>query len=252
MIISRCDQTFFQANTYLILPDDDSTGSICTDEKKNRKALVVDPGAGSATWIHNELKRLHADIGAVLLTHGHADHMWDVAAVAGHAPVYVPQPDLYRLENPLDNLGIRGIDLGFRRMGASSEWIKPENLRPLPSTIYSSSIQLIDSLALRAVAAPGHTEGSSVFLFEGCVHEAFSDTLCSSSARTYMLTGDVIFAGSVGRTDLPGGDQREMEASLRFLVNAIKPDVYILPGHGAHTTMFHETRHNSFLHAAMS
>lgn len=252
MIISRCDQTFFQANTYIILPDGDSATGVCTGEKKNRKALVVDPGAGSAQWVCEELERCNASLEAVLLTHGHADHVWDAAAVAGDAPVYVPQPDLYRLENPLEHLGIAGADLGFRRMGASSEWVKPKNLHSLPSAFYSSSVQLIDGLALRAVAAPGHTEGSSVFLFEGCVREAFSDMLCSSTARTYMLAGDVIFAGSIGRTDLPGGDQREMEASLRFLVNVIKPDVHILPGHGTHTTMFHETRHNPFLHAAMS
>ena len=252
MIISRCDQTFFQANTYVILPDNDSTEGVCAGESKNREALVVDPGAGSAAWVCGELERLHATLGAVLLTHGHADHVWDAAAVAGSAPVYVPQPDLYRLEDPLKYLGISGADLGFRRMGAHSEWVKPENLQALPSAIYSSSVQLIQGLAMRAVAAPGHTEGSSVFLVEGCVCEAFSDTLCSSAARTYMLSGDVIFSGSVGRTDLPGGDQREMEASLRFLVNVIKPDVYILPGHGQHTTMFHETRHNPFLHAAMS
>lgn len=106
---------------------------------------------------------------------------------------------------------------------------------------------------MRAVATPGHTEGSAVFLFAGAVHSAFDQALVSETEpRTYMLSGDVLFAGSVGRTDLPGGDQREMEASLRFLVNVIKPDVFVLPGHGGPTTIFHETRHNPYVHAAMS
>ena len=137
-------------------------------------------------------------------------------------------------------------------MGASAEWVRPAHVRAIPEAMYSTTLSLFPGMALRAVAAPGHTEGSSVFLFSAQVDHAFHEALVGDDERTYMLSGDVIFAGSVGRTDLPGGDQREMEASLRFLVNAIKPDVYILPGHGAHTTMWDETRNNPYLHSAMS
>lgn len=296
MIISRYSQTFLQANTYIIVPDVvggascgsagdagraadgggagdgaavgcgiDGDGGWASDgadvrgeESAQPKALVVDPGAGSAQWVAEELARRGAQLGAVLLTHGHPDHMWDAHAVAADtgAPVYVPSPDMYRLDDPLSTLGMPEANLGFMRMGASSEWVRPAHLHALPFEMYSRSYELIPGLPMRAVATPGHTEGSSIFLFSGVVSRAFDmeleSPLLDAPERTYLLAGDVLFAGSVGRTDLPGGDQYEMNASLRFIVNSIKPDVYVLPGHGPHTSIWNETRNNPYLHAAMS
>ncbi|MCI5826079.1 MAG: MBL fold metallo-hydrolase [Arcanobacterium sp.] len=240
MIISQCSQTFFEANCYVIAAE---AGS---------EALVVDPGAGAAAWVPGELARLGCTVGAVLLTHGHADHLWDSAVVAGDAPVYLAGPDFYRADDPLAQLNMPGVALGFKRMGASEQWVRPKGLTRLPHEIFSQTVELVPNIPMRAVATPGHTEGSAVFLFAGAVREAFAEALITDEERSYMFSGDVLFAGSVGRTDLPGGDQREMEASLRFLVNVIKPDTFVLPGHGAPTTMFHETRHNQYVHAAMS
>lgn len=293
VIIAHNNQTFFEANTYLIVPDapaaaadtaalagsDAATaagdaassstpsrnGHDSRDEADRRAgekvALLVDPGAGAAAWVPQELAKLGAQLGAVLLTHGHADHVWDAAAIADNpelsvgepVPVYVPEPDLYRLADPLASLGIPGVALGFQRMGANRQWVTPSALQALPTAIYSQAIELVPGLPVRAVAAPGHTEGSSVFLFAGAAQGEFAaPENAATPVRTFMLAGDVIFKGSVGRTDLPGGDQREMEASLRFLVNVIKPDVTILPGHGPATTVWDETRTNPYLHAAMS
>ena len=240
MKISRFMDNFIAANTYVIVP----TGG---DE-----ALVVDPGAGCAAWVQSELERLGVRLGAVLFTHGHGDHVWDGAAVAGEAPAYVARADLYRLEDPVKDTALPGFALGLGRMGASEQWVKPKGVTALPAEIYSQAVELVPGLPMRAVATPGHTEGSTVFLFEGVVEEAFYAKLVNPELRTYMLAGDVLFRGSVGRTDLPGGDQYEMQASLRFLVNSIKPDVFVLPGHGEITTMWTETRENPYLHEAMS
>ncbi|NLW13766.1 MAG: MBL fold metallo-hydrolase [Trueperella sp.] len=241
MIFLRNSQTYLESNTY-ILADDDA-----------REALVVDTGAGSHAWIPQALKSRGLTIGAVLLTHGHADHVWDVAAVAGSAPVYLPAPDMYRMDNPL---GVSPADptrdLVLSRLGFQP-WTKPDNLHELPTNMLSGPIEIVRGIHMRAVPAPGHTEGSTIFLLEGDPTPDKEGAMMSTGRKEQiMLSGDVLFNNGVGRTDLPGGDDQKMAATLRLLVQIIKPETYVFPGHGPHTTMFHEVRHNQFLHHAMS
>ncbi|MDY5584585.1 MAG: MBL fold metallo-hydrolase [Arcanobacterium sp.] len=240
VIILRFDQTLINANTYVLVPDG------------GKQALVVDPGAGSRFWIQEALERLDVELGAVLLTHGHADHIWDVSAISGSVPVYIAEPDLYRLDDPLGYLGMANLAIAFPRMGVS-QWQKPENLQTLPVQAFNTSFEIVPRLPIRAVAAPGHTEGSTVFLFDGqSTSEEPESIAVSDRLEHFMLSGDVIFNNGIGRTDLPGGDEQKMAATLRFLVNSIRPETILLPGHGSQTNMFHETRHSEFLHAAMS
>ena len=108
-------------------------------------------------------------------------------------------------------------------------------------------------ISIRALPAPGHSEGSTVFLLEGNPAPDREGAMMSTGqVEPIMLAGDVLFNGGVGRTDLPGGDEQKMAASLRLLVQVIKPETAVFPGHGPSTTMFHEVRHNPYLHAAMS
>ena len=120
------------------------------------------------------------------------------------------------------------------------------------------ALELAPGIALRAVPAPGHSEGSTLFFFEArladnaLLYEAEvidDDPAVADEEHTYLmaLDGDVIFKGSVGRTDLPGGDQVQMLATLRFLANAVDPATILLPGHGAVTTMEHEHHGNPYL-----
>ncbi len=240
MIILRYDRTFFDANTYILA------------DEQEKVALVVDVGAGSRYWIKETLAQLNLTLGAVLITHGHPDHFWDVSAIAEDKPVYIAQQDMYRFADPLKHLGMPEFALAFPRMGIS-EFKEPENLQPLPATIFSQAIELVPGIPIRGVPTPGHTEGSAVYLFTGQSQpiNEFS-TVVTGRVESFMLTGDVVFKGAVGRTDLPGGDDYKMAASLRFLVQSIKPETILLPGHGAHTTMFSETRNSPFFHKAMS
>ncbi|MDR6938737.1 MBL fold metallo-hydrolase [Arcanobacterium hippocoleae] len=240
MIILRYSRTFLDANCYLLA------------DTHQRVALVVDPGAGSRFWIQQMLETHGLQLGAVLLTHGHADHVWDVSAFAGDVPVYVPAPDLYRLEDPLASLGMPQFALAFPRMGVD-EWCKPANLQEVPKSAYTDSFEFVPGVTVRAVATPGHTEGSSVFLFDGRSDFSADEAILQTDREEhFMLSGDVIFKNGIGRTDLPGGDSQKMAASLRFLINVIRPETYLLPGHGEYTTMFHETRHSPYLHSVMS
>lgn len=239
MLILRYDKTFLGANSYIVA------------DEAHGKALVVDTGAGSAPWINDTLARNGLELAAVLLTHGHPDHVWDVAKVASQVPVYIPQPDVYRLDDPLSYLPPdAGRDLALSRMGGA--WVRPD-VEPLPAAMLTGSAEIVPGVWLRALPAPGHTEGSTVFLTEGTVADRPESALpASDRTELIMFSGDVLFNNGVGRTDLPGGDEQKMASSLRLLVNSIKPETRVLPGHGQATTMFHETRHSPYLHAAMS
>ncbi|MDO5025695.1 MAG: MBL fold metallo-hydrolase [Trueperella sp.] len=239
MIFLRNDQTYLNANTYVIADPD------------KKSALVVDPGAGAHAWVPTALSSRGLTLGAVLLTHGHADHVWDAAAVAGSAPVYLAQPDFYRMEDPVFAADATA-KLALGRMGSSPQWSKPQNLVPL-SDILTTTVEIVPGVYLRGIPAPGHTEGSTVFLFEGQITPDPEAAMAPTNRETelFLLAGDVIFNNGIGRTDLAGGDPYVMAATLRLLVQSLKSETYIFPGHGPHTTMFQELRYSQFLQHAM-
>ena len=216
MLLHRMPPAVLGSNCYVIVP------------AGKQGALVVDPGAGAASGVVEFLKTNNLSLEAVLLTHGHADHCWDSAAVVAgmgqeQCPVYVPSPDLYRLDDPEATTGIYMRGRGFSAL-AGTPWRRPLNVVALPQRAYSDGVELISGLPVRAVAAPGHTEGSSLFLTVAQMdasHELLAEAEVETSGTQLLaLTGDVIFKGSVGRDDLPGGSHQDMLGSLRFLASA--------------------------------
>ncbi|WP_043502104.1 MBL fold metallo-hydrolase [Georgenia sp. SUBG003] len=245
MLLLRTTTTVLEAHCYVVAPHDGA------------EALVVDPGAGSAP----EVRRLLADhglrVGAVALTHGHADHLWDAAAVAGDAPVYVAPPDLYRLDDPAGALG-EPLATMFREL-AVEPWRRPADVRVLPGELFAGGgAEIVPGVVVRAVPAPGHTEGSTVLLLSGApvtqgVLPAGADVHPDVTGHHLLaLCGDVVFAGSVGRTDLPGGDEREMISTLRTLGSSLAPTTVLLPGHGPSTVLARELATNPHVRAAFS
>lgn len=259
MILERTIAPMFAANCYVL-----ATGP-------GEPALVVDPGAGSVRGALALLQSNRLTLGAILLTHGHADHVWDTRSLIedAHAeglltsddavdvPVYIPEPDRYRLEDPDTTTGISSGGMTFVDM-AGTPWRMPADIRLFPGEGFSRAVELVPGIALQAVPAPGHSEGSTLFFFEArladnaLLYEAEvieDDPSTADEEHTYLmaLDGDVIFKGSVGRTDLPGGDQVQMLGTLRFLASAIDPATVLLPGHGAVTTMEHEHHGNPYL-----
>lgn len=222
---------FYGANCLVVEPDG------------HPGVLVVDPSAGVREHIRATLDARGTRVAGVLLTHGHPDHVWDAAEVSSWAgsdpaPVWIPGPDRYRLDDPLPLVAQPPAWL-------DPTWVRPADVRDMPV----ESIELVPGVTLRMIPAPGHTEGSAVFLGQaglrletprGVVHE-------TPTPVPFALTGDVVFSGSVGRTDLPRGDEVQMRHTLRTLASVIDPATLLLPGHGPSTTMERELSSNPYL-----
>lgn len=240
MIFLHYSDTLIEANCYIL------------SDETVRKALVVDPGAGSAAWVKQALEARGLELAAVLCTHGHADHVWDAGLVAGDdVVVYLPEPDLYRLENPTI---YTAVFTQFFVSYSGHEWVAPARSEALPEEFYDDGAEIVPGIHLQAIAAPGHSEGSSVFLLEGQIaQDPEAVRLPEGSFGTeLMLTGDVLFRDGVGRTDLPGSDPVAAQVSLRNLAQTIAPARVFFPGHGAPSTMGRELRYSLYLREAVN
>lgn len=192
--------------------------------------VVIDPGIGVEADLEEVLTEHRLRPVAVLLTHGHLDHTFSVGPVCGarDIPAYVHPDDAAQLADPMAWLSPETSQL----FGGRLEWTEPDDVRPLVDGAALS----IAGLELVVDHAPGHTAGS--VMFRG---ESAGDTpaLCWS--------GDVLFAGSIGRTDLRGGSYDAMLNSLATKVLPLEDSVVVLPGHGPQTTIGQERLTNPFL-----
>jgi hydroxyacylglutathione hydrolase len=213
----------FGTNCYVLAP---AAGEEC---------LVVDPGVGVVDSLDNALRDHRVRPAAVLLTHGHLDHVYSVTPVCGSrgVPAYVHAEDRYRLADPLSLLDPMVVAMLEEQFGTKASWTEPDDIKPL---LDGSELPLA-GLTVRVDHAPGHTEGSVLFRLRGDG---------SGSAET-CLSGDVLFAGSIGRTDLPGGDYGAMLRSLATKILPLPDDTVVLPGHGPATTIGAERSTNPFL-----
>lgn len=192
------------------------------------QCVVIDPGIGVVQQLDALLieHRLHPV--AVVLTHGHIDHTFSVTPVCGARgiPAYIHPDDRELLADPAKGLS-RDMAALF---GGRLTYAEPDDVAPLPD---GAEIELA-GVRLTVDHAPGHTAGSVLLRADGD-----EGPLCFS--------GDVLFAGSIGRTDLPGGDFPAMLSSLRDKVLPLPDQTVVLPGHGPSTTIGRERRANPFL-----
>jgi glyoxylase-like metal-dependent hydrolase (beta-lactamase superfamily II) len=204
------------------------------------ECLVVDPGISVVDELAEVLRQHRLRPAAVLLTHGHLDHTYSVTPVCGAHGVaaYVHTDDRRRLVDPLAEFASSGmLAMLEQQFGTAATWREPDDV----VEVGAGSRLDVAGLALEVVHAPGHTEGSVMFALPQVPSGAPDEV-----SRT-LLTGDVLFAGSIGRTDLPGGDHEAMLRSLRDHVLTQPDDTLVLPGHGPATTIGRERVGNPFL-----
>jgi hydroxyacylglutathione hydrolase len=196
------------------------------------EALLVDPGIGDP-YLHKALldrcRELALHPVATFLTHGHLDHMFSVAPLCASAqiPAYIHSDDRELLTHPE-----RALSKGSQALiPTGATFAEPEEVLELRD---GTRLE-IAGLSLTFHHTPGHTPGSMIALV----------------SDIHLLSGDLLFAGSIGRTDLPRGSLRDMESSLREKIAPLPDELQVLPGHGRTTTIGAERRKNPFLRAAM-
>ena len=225
MLVVSIPAQAFATNCFVVAP---APGEEC---------VVVDPGIGVIDRLDEALREHRLQPRAVVLTHGHLDHTFSVTPVCGARgiPAYLHPDDRDLLADPTK--AINSIDVAALLGGLS--WAEPDDVRPLSD----GGTLTIAGLELTVDHAPGHTAGSVLFRLPNDAPDAATNAeLC--------LSGDVLFAGSIGRTDLPGGDFGAMQRSLVSKILPLRDDTVVLPGHGPATTIGHERATNPFLHTA--
>ncbi|MBI3688976.1 MAG: MBL fold metallo-hydrolase [Actinobacteria bacterium] len=206
-------------NCYVVAP---SAGEQC---------VVIDPGMGAVAQLDEVLAthRLHPV--AVLLTHGHFDHTFSVLPVcdARDVPAYIHPADRYQLADPWSGVNAPPGTPLFGQL----TFAEPADVRELADGVTLT----LAGLELSVRLTPGHTAGSVVFGLPG-------------ADAPMMFTGDLLFAGSIGRMDLPGGDEAAMFDSLTRVVLPAEDATVVHPGHGESTTIGRERSANPYLRLA--
>jgi hydroxyacylglutathione hydrolase len=190
-------------------------------DEETREAIVIDPG-DDISRIHKRLTEQGLKLKQILVTHGHIDHVGGALKLKRltGAPIYLNENDLPQLE----------------MMDTQAAWIgiSPPETAPPDEGLKDGQLVGLEHYPAQVLHTPGHTQGSI------CLHFA---------PVGLLIAGDTLFAGSIGRTDLPGGNYDQIIASLRSRLLTLPDETKVLPGHGPATTIGEERASNPYLQA---
>ena len=198
MLVKKTVLGVYQENAYILI--DDTT----------RDALIIDPGDEGESLVRY-LESLKINLKAILLTHGHVDHVGAVDAVkdAFSVPVYISEIDMKFIEQR---------KMAFGKMKRADFFLKEGD----EFIFAGKKVQIIET--------PGHSRGSLSYYVDGL-----------------LFSGDVLFQNSVGRTDLPGGNMEELLYSIKEKLMKLPGETRVFPGHGPETTLAMEKAFNGYL-----
>ncbi len=220
MLIDRVIAPYFETNCWILAL---GTGQEC---------IIVDPGMAKPNLV-NEIEQKVSELKlkpvAVFITHGHLDHTFSVLPLTKQVPMrtFVTGADRFLLTDPMGALDRGGVSEQFLKAFGIEKFKEPDEIVELED--YSSFE--VAGMQITSIFAPGHTKGSVIFTVE----------------NQQLISGDVLFAGSIGRTDLPTGSASQMRKTLRDRILTLPDGLNVLPGHGGQTTIGTERVRNPYL-----
>lgn len=220
MLIDRVIAPYFETNCWILAL---GTGQEC---------IIVDPGMAKPNLV-NEIEQKVSELKlkpvAVFITHGHLDHTFSVLPLTKQVPMrtYVTGADRFLLTDPMGALDRGGVSEQFLRAFGVEKFKEPDDVVELEDF----STFEVAGLQITSIFAPGHTKGSVMFTVD----------------NQQLISGDVLFAGSIGRTDLPTGSASQMRKTLRDRILTLPDGLNVLPGHGGQTTIGTERVRNPYL-----
>ena len=220
MLIDRVIAPYFETNCWILAV---GTGNEC---------IIVDPGMAKPNLV-NEIEQKVSELKlkpvAVFITHGHLDHTFSVLPLTKQVPMrtFVTGDDRFLLTDPMGALDRGGVSEQFLRAFGVEKFKEPDEIVELEDF----STFEVAGMKITSIFAPGHTKGSVIFTVDD----------------KQLISGDVLFAGSIGRTDLPTGSASQMRKTLRDRILTLPDSLNVLPGHGGQTTIGTERVRNPYL-----
>jgi hydroxyacylglutathione hydrolase len=215
----------------------DAFGTKCylVGDTRGSECAIVDPGIRVAEKVDQVVNEYDLDPVAVILTHGHLDHTYSAPAICETygVPAYIHRADMAFLADPFSGLG--SFSPRFRaEVGPEWNWALPREVRFMDD---GNHLEL--GLPMRIEHAPGHTPGSVLL------------SILEVADQEHCLVGDVVYAGTIGTTGMPGGDREQTLRSIRTRLLTKPDDTVLLTAHKADTTVGEERDVNPFFHQAM-
>ena len=220
MLVDRVVAPYFETNCWIL-----ATGI-------GQECIIVDPGIAKPNLVKNILEKVsehNLKPAAILITHGHLDHTFSVLPLSKEIPMrtFITGADRFLLTDPTGAIDKGGVSEQLIAAFGGDKFKEPSDVIEVEDFSHFE----IAGLEIGAIFAPGHTKGSVLYTVD----------------NQQLISGDVLFAGSIGRTDMPTGSASDMRKTLRERVLTLPDELNVLPGHGGQTTIAIERVRNPYL-----